>query len=122
MSLFKTLADRFARKREEIEREAAKKAAEKAPEIAIEQGKRAARSAVEHAGKRLEEALFGDVEEEPVPPSIDPRETARQREAARRQRLDAEAGMVKERAREKAQIETEVDEELAAMKKRMKKR
>ncbi len=150
MSLFKSLADKLARKtaeleraalekKEEIEREAARRAAEKATEVAIAQGKKAARSAVDRASKKLEEVLFGDVEEdaatEEAPPSSRAdrkKEREKQRDKAQAEERERKARARREQeqvaraaeAREVAasRIEREVDDELAALKRRLAKK
>ena len=66
MSVFKSLLDKLQAKKEEVQRDAAKKAAE----IAIEKSKNAAKSAVMNAGKTLEKAIFGEAEKEPTPDEV----------------------------------------------------
>jgi hypothetical protein len=122
MSVFKSLVDRVQAKKDELERRAAKKAAEKATELAIERGKQAARAVVDQAGEALksagasiEDALFGP-EGDSMPqakPDREPRRddaptASRDRERQARARVEAEA-----------RLQRDVDDELAAMKRRM---
>ena len=78
MGFWKGLVDKVTQKKEELEEEAKKRAAKKAAEMAIDTGKAAAKAAVknagrtlDYAGKKLEEAIFGQAtdDEEAPPPS-----------------------------------------------------
>lgn len=126
MGVFKSLVDRVQAKKDELERKAAKKAAEKAAEMAIERGKQAARAAVVQAGETLksvgssiEEALFGPDSEEKRGEDAhrEPRDEggaeARDRD---RRRLEAEATAC---AQDEERLQREVDEELAALKRKL---
>ena len=111
MSIFKALADKLAQKKKEAEREAAKKVAE----MAFEQSKQAAKSAVLRAGKSLEDALFGDDEaptSSPRPSSVPPPPKAAPKPSPK-----APPPKV-DRAREEAELEAQVDRDLAALKKK----
>lgn len=122
MGVFKSLVDKVQAKKDELERKAAKKAAEKATELAIERGKQAARAVVDQAGEALksagasiEEALFGP--ESDAPPEAKPEgEPRREDTAAASRDRDAEA---RARVDAEARLQREVDDELAAMKRRM---
>lgn len=126
MSVFKSLVDRVQAKKDELEKKAAKKAAEKATEMAIERGKEAALAAVAQAGETLksagasiEEALFGpDSEEQKGEPERagereEPAEKARS--AERRRPATAPAA----RAHDEERFQREVDDELAALKRKI---
>lgn len=130
MSFFRDMADKLLQKKEALEAEARKKATEKATEIALEQGKQAARSAVSRASKALEDALFGDDEDGPAKDSDSPDSEA----AAKRPEKAARTAppptktppedpqlAAKRRAEAQARIEAEVDDELAALKRKLKK-
>jgi hypothetical protein len=149
MSFWKGLVDKVTQKKEELEDEAKKRAAKKAAEMALDTGKAAAMAAVknagktlDYAGKKLEEALFGPAaEQEQAPDSSkgapDPFAKLKAEEAARKAakksgEADAHASddrrKVREteekdaaRAREEARAKTEreVDDELAALKKKI---
>jgi hypothetical protein len=116
MSVFKSLRDKVQAKKDELERKAAKKAAEKAAEMALERGKQAARAAVEQAGETLknagasiEAALFGpDSEHEPAAEARETRDEAR--------------APAKTRADDEERLQREVDEELAALKRKLAKK
>src|SRR5450755_3620786 len=116
MALFKSLADKIQKKKDELQA----KAAERAAEIAIERGKRAALDAAAGARKKIEEALFGDGEEEEEKPSKKPTpKSKREAEPAKKPppKDDAvKAALAKERARK---LEKDVDDDLAALKKRI---
>src|ERR1700709_361326 len=71
MGFWKGLVDKVSQKKEELEEEAKKRAAKKAADMAIDTGKAAAKAAVrnagktlDYAGKKLEEALFGDASDD----------------------------------------------------------
>lgn len=146
MGFWKDLVDKAAKKKEEIEEEAKRRAAKKATEVAIETGKAAAKSAVrnagktlDYAGKKLEEAIFGDAtKDEGSPPSSSARsrssrppkkdapdpfaklkadEAARKVSAKEREKEEKLAAKAREEARAKS--EREVDDELAALKKKI---
>ncbi|NVL73252.1 hypothetical protein HWN77_27210, partial [Escherichia coli] len=81
MGFWKGLVDKVAQKKEELEDEAKKRAAKKAADIALGTGKAAAKAAVrnagktlDYAGKKLEEALFGEAssDDDEAPPSSKP--------------------------------------------------
>jgi len=121
MGLFKSLVDKVKGKKDELEKRAAKKAAE----VAFEQTKRAAKGAIDSAGDALERAIFGDVEakeekakEEPPDPfahlkAREKEKAARDDEAAAREKAE------RARKQSEARIEKEVDDELAALKKKL---
>lgn len=131
MGFWKGLVDKATKKKEELEEEAKKRAAKKAAELAIDTGKAAARSAVknagktlDYAGKKLGEALFGPGEEEDSPASgasaaPDPFAKLKADEAARKLSTQKEKVAVKEREQARAKTEREVDDELAALKKKI---
>ena len=126
MSIFKTLADKARAKKEEMEREAAKKAAE----LAFEQSKKAAKSALERAGKSIENALFGDDEDAPAsdapppsskkPPSRRPKPAPKPAPRAA-PKEDERALAAKRRAEDEAKLDKQVDDDLAALKRKLKK-
>lgn len=140
MSIFKRLSDSLEKKKDELQR----KAAERAAEIALERGKQAALGAVTSAKKKVEEALFGDGEPESerpapssrgkskrAPASVKPKEkapVAKERPATTtkerpRESLEAiRASAAKEKARKEAELERDVDADLAALKKRLAKK
>ena len=130
MGFWKGLVDKAAKKKEELEEEAKKRAAKKAAEMAIDTGKAAARSAVknagrtlDYAGKKLGEALFGPEEESPVSTSTtsapDPFAKLKADEAGRKLATQKEKAATKEREQARARTEREVDDELAALKKKI---
>ena len=131
MGFWKGLVDKAAQKKEELEEEAKKRAAKKAAEMAIDTGKAAARSAVknagktlDYAGKKLGEALFGREEEEgpvstPTTAAPDPFAKLKADEAGRKLATQKEKAATKEREQARARTEREVDDELAALKKRI---
>lgn len=120
MGVLKSLVDKAQAKKRELEKRAAEKAAEEAAALALARGKKAAREVIEQAGKSIkeagasiEQALFGrdregpeaPANERPKPARVEPRpaDTAAAREAEQRR------------------IDREVDDELAAMKRRLQK-
>ncbi len=132
MGFWKGLVDKATKKKEELEEEAKKRAAKKAAEMAIDTGKAAARSAVknagktlDYAGKKLGEALFGPEEGEEAPPSSsataapDPFAKLKAEEAARKLATQKEKTASKEREQARERTEREVDDELAALKKKI---
>ena len=128
MGLFKSLVDKLQDKKDELQEKAAKKTAE----IALKKSADAARGIVAGAGKRIEEALFGDVEDE-VPKAEDekPRPKTRrdeEREADERKKklVEDQKRLVKDRAaaakeREDAavKLEKDIDSDLAALKRKI---
>ena len=146
MGFWKGLVDKVAQKKEELEEEAKKRAAKKAAEMALDTGKAAAKAAVKNAGKtldyagrKLEEALFGDARsreatpDEDAPPSSskpikkadkpergpDPFAKLKADEVARKERDKEEKTAAKSREESRAKTEREVDDELAALKKKI---
>jgi hypothetical protein len=134
MGFWKGLVDKVSQKKEELSEEAKKRAAKKAAEMAIDTGKAAARSAVKNAGKTLDyagkkigDALFGPADEdEAEPPSSSKKEAApdpfakvKADEAARKLATQKEKAAAKEREAAREQTEREVDDELAALKKKI---
>jgi hypothetical protein len=131
MGFWKGLVDKATQKKEELEEEAKKRAAKKAAEMALDTGKAVARSAVknagktfDYAGKKLGEAIFGPMgDEEAVPFSTkaapDPFAKVKADEAARKLATQKEKAVAKEREQERAKTEREVDDELAALKKKI---
>lgn len=131
MSFWKGLADKVTSKKAELEEEAKRRAAKKAGEMAIETGKAAARSAVKNAGKTLDfagkklgEALFGPdpsdgIDEEEKAAAPDPFAKLKAEEAARKVATQKEKLAAKDRAAARAKTEREVDDELAALKKKI---
>ena len=133
MGFWKGLVDKVGQKKEELEEEAKKRAAKKAAEMALETGKAAARSAVknagktlDYAGKKLGEALFGpsDADDEEAPSSTkkeapDPFATLKAKEAAQKLATQKAKVAAKERAETRARTERDVDDELAALKKKI---
>ena len=139
MGFWKGIVDKVAAKKEELEEEAKKRAAKKAAEMALDSGKAAAKAAVrnagktlDYAGKKLEEALFGPASEEKdsseaAPPDpfakLKADEAAKQAVAKRgveakdRENVENAASRAREEARERT--EREVDDELAALKKKI---
>lgn len=125
MGAFKSLVDKARAKKEELEKQAAQKAAEKAAEVAIERGKQAARAVVTQAGESLsrvgasiEEALFGpDSEAEPEAP--EPKRKEEARETPRSEATRAVKRAAPTPAADHARFEREVDEELAALKRKL---
>jgi hypothetical protein len=132
MGVLKSLVDEVERKKEELEARAKKKAAKKAAELAVEQGKQAVRAAVEQAGRSLknagaslEEALFG-----PESAEAPGEEAERQRPAeGKRPAGAADAGRGRKpqvpprkeppTAADAARFDREVDDELAALKRKL---
>ena len=144
MGFWKGLVDKVAQKKEELEDEAKKRAAKKATEMAIDTGKAAAKAAVKNAGKtldyagrKLEEVLFGEATpDENAPPSSskpikkaekaakpergpDPFAKLKADEVARKERDKGEKAAAKSRDEARAKTEREVDDELAALKKKI---
>ncbi len=131
MGFWKGLVDKVARKKEELSEEAKKRAAKKAGELALDTGKAAARAAVknagktlDYAGKKLEEALFGVADVEAASPSApkdapDPFAKVKADEIARNLATKKEKAASRERQQARAQTEREVDDELAALKKKI---
>jgi len=120
MSVFKSLSEKVQQKKEELEREAAKKAAQKAAELALARGKEAALAAVAQAGQTLrsagaviEEKLFGPDREEAPVEDREPSPDAEPRPRAQPPRRAAPPPVDPER------FEREVDEELAALKRKL---
>ncbi len=124
MGVWKSIADRMKAKKDELQRKAVRKAAE----TAVDQAGKAMHS----AGKAVGRALFGDLDEgeerESAPPATPPDPFAKlkaaEKEKAERERQDRErqreeARQAKERAAAKAKLEKDVDDELAALKKRL---
>jgi hypothetical protein len=140
MGFWKGLVDKVAQKKEELEEEAKKRAAKKAAEMALDTGKAAARAAVknagktlDYAGKKLEEALFGEasaaaddarassrptqkVADDPFA-KLKAEEAARKASAKARELEERDAAKARDEAR--ARTEREVDDELAALKKKI---
>ena len=138
MGFWKGLVDKVTQKKEELEDEAKKRAAKKAAEMAIDTGKAAAKAAVknagktlDYAGKKLEEALFGEATpDDDAPPSSskpqakaekapDPFAKLKADEVARKERDTAEKAAAKARDEARAKTEREVDDELLALKKKI---
>jgi hypothetical protein len=143
MGFWKGLVDKVAQKKEELEEEAKKRAAKKAADMAIGTGKAAARAAVknagktlDYAGKKLEEAIFGEASDDDEPASSRPakkaeagpdpfaklkaEEAARKTAAKDRERTEKEdRAAAKARDDARARSEREVDDELAALKKKI---
>jgi hypothetical protein len=143
MGFWKGLVDKVSQKKEELEDEAKKRAAKKAAEMALDTGKAAAKAAVknagktlDYAGKKLEEALFGEAtpEDDVPPPSSKPAKKAEAKgpdpfaklkadEAAKKERDKErdknEKAAAKAREEARAKTEREVDDELAALKKKI---
>lgn len=121
MGFWSELADKVARKKGELEEEAKKRAAKKVAAVALDTGKAAARAAIENAGKTLDfagkklgDVLFGPPEavasqEE----SADPFAKLKAEQAAR----EATAAFERDRARRLA--EQDVEDALAALKKKI---
>lgn len=117
MGLFKSILDKAQAKKRELEKKAAQKAAEEAAALAIARGKKAALAAVEQAGKSLksagatiEEALFGPEGEE---------SSAEAKSAPKAKPAPSTTEVAAVKAAEEARFEREVDEELAALKRRI---
>jgi hypothetical protein len=140
MGFWKGIVDKVSQKKEELEDEAKRRAAKKAAEMAIDTGKAAAKAAVKNAGKtldfagrKLEEALFGEASSDEAPPSSrpakkkdkaaekgpDPFAKLKAEEASRKARDKEETSAAKEREEARAKSEREVDDELAALKKKI---
>lgn len=129
MGFWKDLTSKVSQKKEELEEEAKKRATKKAQDMAIEGTKAAARSAVknagktlDYAGKKLGDALFGpsadeeDKEEEEAP---DPFAKLKAQETSRKVAVEKEKLAAKEREAARQKTEREVDDELAALKKKI---
>ena len=126
MSIFKSLVDRVKEKKDELQREALKRAAKgtlKAAGSAVE-------GTVDRAGKALERVIFGDeVGGEPKDAEAegegaaearpDPFAKQKAAEVERSARKHEEERRSKERALREKKLDAEVDEELAALKKRL---
>lgn len=128
MSLFKKVRDSLV-----------EKIAPKAGEVAARHAAKQAKRKLDDMGKRLENALFGEGEGDESPPSSSggerktraeeraekeaaALETRKKLEAAQRrvdERNAREAAEKKERAAAAAKLERDVDDELAAMKKKL---
>ena len=148
MGFWKGLVDKVAQKKEELGDEAKKRAAKKATEMAIGTGKAAAKAAVrnagktlDYAGKKLEEAIFGEVtpDDDEAPASArarasrtaasggapkkdppDPFAKLKAEEAAKKARTAEEKIAARARDEEaRAKSEREVDDELAALKRKI---
>ncbi len=127
MSVFKSLIDKVQQKKEELEQEAAKKAARKAAEMAVERGKEVALAAVEQAGRTLrsagasiEEALFGpESEAEHDDDAAAPGPRAGKAGSDRPPSAGPAAAREPQRAMDQERFEREVDEELAALKRKL---
>jgi hypothetical protein len=135
MAFWKGLLDKVAQKKEELEDEARRRAAKKAAEVALDTGKAAAKAAVmnagktlDYAGKKLEEALFGEAtsDDEASSPATkaaserpDPFAKLKADEAARSAADRKEKETQKAREDARARTEREVDDELAALKRRI---
>jgi hypothetical protein len=129
MSRFKSLVDKMKEKSDEWQKKAAKKAAE----TALKQGARAATGAMDAAGKALERVIFGDApaakgdddaerereREAPAPAPPDPFAKMKAAEKAEKERAQEEKRRAKERAEKQTKIEEELDDELAALKKKL---
>jgi hypothetical protein len=128
MGFWKGLVDKVAQKKEELEEEAKKRAAKKATEMAIGTGKAAAKAAVknagrtlDYAGKKLEEAIFGSASSD----DDDARSSSgspgsRGSAGATRKPEKGPDPFAKLKAEEaRAKTEREVDDELAALKKKI---
>lgn len=114
------MLDKLQAKKEELQKEAAKKAAE----VALEKSKQAAKSAVTNAGKTLEKVLFGDAPESEKEPTSEAKQKAagdKLRAAAERQKVreESDAKERAEREHKERQLERDVDDELAALKKKL---
>jgi hypothetical protein len=136
MGLWDKLKDKVEKKKAEVE----KKAMERATEMAIQKTKDTARNALDNMGKTIENAIFGSDSEksdtpndEEAPTSDDERkaEQARPKEKARA-RSDAPKAkeakeplsrdydkFVKDRAQKERDLEKAVDDDLAALKKKL---
>lgn len=137
MSFWKGLVDKVTQKKEELEDEAKRRAAKKAAEMAIGTGKAAAKAAVknagrtlDYAGKKLEEALFGEASSDddgaspsstrkPAEKAPDPFAKLKAEEAARKVREKEEKAAARSREETRAKTERDVDDELAALKKKI---
>lgn len=130
MGFWKGLVDKVAQKKEELEEEAKKRAAKKATEMAIGTGKAAAKAAVrnagktlDYAGKKLEEAIFGEATPDDAGPSKDapdPFAKLKAEEAAKKARNAEEKIAARARDEEaRARSERDVDDELAALKRKI---
>jgi hypothetical protein len=118
MGVLRSLVDKAQAKKRELERKAAQKAAEEAATLALARGKRAALAAMEQAGQSLksagasiEAALFGPGRGA----SGDPEAPA----AGGGARAEARPASTEDRAAQERRLQREVDEELAAMKRRL---
>jgi hypothetical protein len=111
MGLYKSIREKLRAKKEELEKEAAKRALAKIADTAKKRGA----SAVESAGKKIEEMLFGD--SEPAPPSEEPKEKPDPFRDLKRREKEAKAAPPK--APSQADVEGEVDRELSALKKKL---
>ncbi len=128
MALFKSLADKIQQKKTELQ----EKAAERATEIALQKGKEAVIGAAVTARKKIEEALFGDAEREETAPDSEPaprpeaKAPKRNAPAAkveakipRRNAEEERAKATQDRARAEERLEKDVDDDLAALKRRI---
>jgi hypothetical protein len=119
MSVFKSLAEKVHQKKDELEREAAKKAAQKTAELALARGKEVALAAVAQAGHTLktagavlEEKLFGREREDAPRDRDEPAPGAERRSRAEPPRRAPPPP-------DPERFEREVDEELAALKRKL---
>jgi len=126
VTIWKTVTDAVQKKKAELER----KAAERATDIALERAKAAAIGAALSAKKSIEQALFGDEEpssskpassrkptkRSPPPASFRPRPPP---EPPRRKPEDDRVAAI---ARAEAQLDKDVDADLAALKQKLSKK
>jgi hypothetical protein len=109
VSLWKSVVDRMKDKKDELQRKAVKKAAQ---------------GALDSAGRAIEKALFGDLptsEPKAETEKPDPFAKLKAAEAEARERARQDQARAKERAGAKAKADEEIDAELAALKKKLRK-
>lgn len=133
MAFWKGLVDKVTQKKEELEEEAKKRAAKKAAEMALDTGKAAAKAAVrnaertlDYAGKKLEDVLFGEAASDDSEDSgastkrpDDPFAKLKAEDAARKLAAKQYQAAATARAAARALRSGEVDDELAALKKKI---
>jgi hypothetical protein len=138
MGIFKSLKDKLDKKKEEVEQ----KAMEKAAEMALKKTKDTAKNAIEGVSKKLENALFGDDEKSQANEDDDEAAESERPKPKKKSAAATDAGenRVADKKREKEQLERdyerfvkdreaavakkaafekEVDDDLAALKKRL---
>lgn len=108
-------------KLEEMKKRAQRELADRAAKAAMDRSKEAAVTAFESAKKRLGDALFGEEEGEGRAPATPTEERKTREDEAGRKLREAAARQAERSARERATAENEkrIDDELAALKRKL---